>query len=150
MSHRDIATLVKAKYRYAVWWTQTVAVGYERIKGLRARGQQRDGTFGATKSRTFAVPVTRLFQAWNEPAQRNAWLGTGTRVRTATAPKSLRLSLGDGSIVAVGFTAKGRDRSVAAVERAKLPDRAAADRVKIEWSERFDALAQLLASDRKR
>jgi hypothetical protein len=145
MSHGDIAKLIKAKYHTPSWWTQTVAVGYERIRGLRARGQQRDGSFGATKSRTFPVPVTRLFQAWSEPAQRSAWLGPGTRVRTATTPKSLRLALGDGSIVAVGFTAKGSDRSVVAVEHAKLADRAAADRVRIEWAERFDALAQVLA-----
>jgi hypothetical protein len=43
MSHRDIARLVSEKYKVDGWWSQTVTVGYERIKGLRARGQRRDG-----------------------------------------------------------------------------------------------------------
>ena len=45
--HRDARAARNT--RSPSWWTQTVAVGYERIKGLRARGQQRDGTFGATQ-----------------------------------------------------------------------------------------------------
>jgi uncharacterized protein YndB with AHSA1/START domain len=146
MSHAEIAKLIKAKYRKTPsWWTQMVAVGYERIKGLRVRGQQRDGTFQATKSRTFDVPVRRLFDAWADDAARRSWLaGVTATVRTATAPKSMRLGLDDGSIVAVGFTAKGRGRSVVAVEHTKLADRDAAERVKGEWAARFDKLAEVL------
>jgi hypothetical protein len=42
MSHREIAALVSKKYKIDGWWSQTVTVGYERINGLRARGQRRD------------------------------------------------------------------------------------------------------------
>src|SRR5438034_3825559 len=112
MPHRDIAALVKTKYKVDDWWTQTVTVGYERIKGLRARGQQRNGTFQATKSRTFNVPVTTLFDAWADASVRKRWLnGANVKVRTATAPKSLRLDWSDGSIIAVGFTSKGKSKS---------------------------------------
>ena len=45
MSHTEIAKLVHEKYKIDGWWAQTVAVGYERIRGLRARGQQRNGTY---------------------------------------------------------------------------------------------------------
>ena len=41
-SHKEIAQYVHAKFKVPDWWTQTVTVGYERIKGLRARGQRRD------------------------------------------------------------------------------------------------------------
>jgi hypothetical protein len=148
MSHAEIAKLIKAKYKTPSWWTQMVAVGYERIKGLRARGQRRDGMYSATKSRTFDAPVARLFEAWSDPALRRTWMGTGATVRTKTAPRSMRLGLGDGSIVSVGFTAKGRGRSVVAIEQPRLADRAAADRVKADWSEKFDALARVLDSAR--
>ena len=47
MSHGEIAALVNKKYRIDGWWSQAVAVGYERIKGLREKGQRRDGTFEA-------------------------------------------------------------------------------------------------------
>ncbi len=42
--HRDIAKHVHEKYKVTGWWAQTVTVGYERIKGLRAVGQRRDGS----------------------------------------------------------------------------------------------------------
>jgi len=147
MSHAEIVRLVKKKYETPDWWTQTVAVGYERIKGLRGRGQRRDGTFEATKSRTFAVPVSALFGAWANARTRGAWLnGTEVKVRTATAPKSMRLGMSDGSIVAVGFYPKGKGKSSVAVQHPKLPDRETANRLKQFWTERFEALAEVLRS----
>jgi hypothetical protein len=44
MKHRGIVDIVHATYKTNDWWSQMVTVGYERIKGLRARGQLRDGT----------------------------------------------------------------------------------------------------------
>src|SRR3989441_10267636 len=106
-SHRAIAEFIHEKYKVPGWWTQMVTVGYERIKGLRARGQRRDGTYEATKSRTYNVPVTKLFDAWSDANLRKRWLdGAAVKVRTATAPKSIRLGWGDGTIVAVGFVSK--------------------------------------------
>jgi hypothetical protein len=146
MSHRDIATLVREKYKTDSWWSQTVAVGYERIKGLRARGQQRNGTYQISKSRTYKVPVTTLFDAWADAGVRKRWLReAGVKVRKATAPKSIRLGWPDGGIVAVGFFAKGASKSLVAIEHTKLPDRETGDRLKRDWSDRFDELGQLLA-----
>ena len=45
MTHAQIAELCAKKYKAPSWWSQMVAVGYERIRGLRTRGQQRNGTF---------------------------------------------------------------------------------------------------------
>jgi hypothetical protein len=146
MSHRDIARLVQEKYEVGSWWTQTVAVGYERIKGLRARGQQRNGTFQISKSRTYNVPVTTLFDAWTNARARQRWLREpGVKVRKATRPKSMRLGWPDGGIVAVGFFPKGESKSYVAVEHTKLPDPATGERIKQEWSDRFDALGEVLA-----
>lgn len=145
MSHREIAELVSGKYKTPSWWTQTVTVGYERIKGLRARGQRRDGTYEVSKSRTYDVPVTDLFGAWSDAGLRRRWLnGEEVHIRTATEPKSMRLDWTDGSIIAVGFAAKGKDKSSVAVQHTKLPDRATADRLKKYWSDRLDALGTTL------
>ena len=61
--HRRIAEYVHKKFKVGDWWSQTVTVGYERIKGLRAIGQRRDGTFEAAKSKTFAVSIARLYRS---------------------------------------------------------------------------------------
>jgi hypothetical protein len=145
MSHRDIAALVRAKYRVGPWWSQMVTVGYERIRGLRERGQRRDGTFEASKSRTFDVPVSELFDAWANDDVRRRWLDEpGVRRTAATANRSVRLRWADGGIVAVGFTPKSATRSAVAVQHAKLPDRETATRLKRYWGERLDALGASL------
>ena len=147
MSHTEIAALVSTKYKIGSWWAQSVTVGYERIKGLRAIGQRRDGTYEANKSRTFNVPVATLFDAWADARVRRRWLdGRIGKVRTAIPSKSIRLDGEDSSIVAVGFMSKGRSKSVVAVQHTKLRDPGAASRLKQYWSERFDALAEVLAS----
>ncbi len=146
MPHRDIAALVHGKHGVGDWWTQTVTVGYERIKGLRDRGQRRGGTYEASKSRTFDVPVKTLFRAWADDATRRRWLdGVEAGVRTATAPRSMRLQWPDGTIVVIGFTAKSGLKSVVALTHTKLRDRAASAEAKKYWTDRLDALSALLA-----
>jgi len=147
MPHRDIAEIVHKTHHVGDWWAQTVTVGYERIKGLRERGQRRNGTYEAGKSRTFNVPVNTLFDAWADDAVRRRWLDAAKAVvRTARAEKSMRLQWPDGTLVVVGFTAKGPSKSAVALTHTKLRDRAASDKVKAYWTERLDALGSLLAT----
>lgn len=146
MSHREIASMVSKTWKVDDWWSQTVTVGYERIKGLRARGQRRDGSYEASKSRTFDVPVTTLFDAWADKSVRDRWLDvTDVKVRTATSPKSIRLGLADGRILVVGFIPKGKSKSSVAVTEAKLPDKETADRLKQYWTDQLDSLGKVLA-----
>ena len=145
MPHRDIAALVHSKYSVGDWWAQTVTVGYERIKGLRERGQRRSGEYEATKSRTFGVSVTELFDAWADDSVRRKWLhGAKATVRTATPARSMRLRWPDGTVIVVNFSAKGRDKSVVALAHTKLPNKTAADEAKAYWAGRLDALGSLL------
>ena len=145
MAHRDIAALVNKKFKIEGWWSQAVTVGYERIKGLRARGQRRDGSYEANKSRTYNVPVATLFGAWSNARVRGRWLdGEIGKVRTSTADKSMRLDGQDRSIVAVGFWPKGPSKSAVSVQHTKLRDQETATKLKKYWSERLDALRDVL------
>jgi hypothetical protein len=144
--HRKIAAWVEEKFGDTDWWAQSVTVGYERIRGLREIGQRRGGAFEATKSRTFAVPVADLYDAFAEARRRARWLpGVALTVRKATPHRSVRISWPDGSSVSVWLVAKGAGRSSAQVQHAKLPDRATADRMRAMWSERLAALGDLLS-----
>lgn len=146
MKHSEIARLVNTRYRIDGWWSQSVTVGYERIKGLRVKGQRRDGTYEVGKSRTFSVPVTTLFDAWAMPSARKRWLdGATVRVRTANAPKTMRLGWADGTIVVVGFIAKGKAKSTVSLAHTRVPDKATANSLRKYWSERLSALGELLA-----
>jgi len=142
--HRDIARFVSS-LGTPDWWSQMVTVGYERIRGLRAIGQRRDGTYEASKSRTFNVPVEQVYEAFANERTRRRWLDAKVRVRTATRPKRMRLAWDDDTVVDVGFYAKGRGKSTVAVQHQKLPSKAAADAMKKAWAEQFARLDQLLA-----
>ena len=146
LPHREIAILVHGKYRVDDWWAQTVTVGYERIKGLRERGQRRSGEYEAGKSRTFNVSVNALFDAWADATTRRRWLGgIAPVVRTARARKSMRLRWPDGTLVIAGFTPKGETKSVLSVVHTKLRDRSACDKAKKYWTDRLDALGVVLS-----
>ena len=146
--HPKIAEYVHTKYKVPGWWAQTVTVGYERIKGLRAIGQRRDGSFDASKSKTFAVPLARLYGAFEDARMRARWLpGVDLTIRTATREKSMRITWPDRTSVDVGFARRGPAKSQVQLQHGKLPDPAAATRVKQYWAERLGALADVLAKE---
>lgn len=148
LTHGDLARLVGAKYGVGAWWSQTVAVGYERLKGRRERGQRMNGAYEVSKSKTFNVPVATLFEAWADAGARRSWLEvSGATIRTATSPKSMRLQWPDGTIVAVWFTSKGARKSAVALAHTKLTSKSAMESTKNEWSRRLDALARALSDD---
>ena len=140
--HRDIATYVSS-LGAPDWWAQTVTVGYERIRGLRDKGQRRGGGYEASKSRTFNVPVETLFKAFADARMRRRWLPVRITVRSAAPLKRMRITWEDETVVQLGFTAKGTNKSSVAVQHEKLPSRSAVEATKKLWSEHFDRLAQL-------
>jgi hypothetical protein len=145
MSHRDLVQHIREKYHTPSWWTQMVAVGYERIRGLRANRQQRSGDWTVTKSKTIAAPLAKLYAAFSNARQRAKWLpGVKLTIRGTTVNKSMRLRLEDGSPIDIGFSARGVAKSQVAIEHRKLPTKADADRVRAFWSERLDALAAMM------
>jgi hypothetical protein len=141
--HREIARYVSS-LGTPDWWSQMVTVGYERIRGLRGRGQGRDGGYETNKSRTFAAPVSKLFDAFAKPRLRARWLPGKIRIRTASPLKTMRINMEDGSLVAIGFLAKGDRKSAVAIQHGKFPDKSTADKMKAWWAERFDALSEIL------
>jgi hypothetical protein len=143
--HREIAKLV-AFYGTPSWWTQMVTVGYERIRGLRDRGQQRGGGYRTTRSRTFDVPLATLYGAFSNDRTRKRWLDADTTVKSSTQNKRMRLAWGDGTFAIAGFYAKGPARSMVAVAHDKLPGRGAAEARKHAWGDAFQRLADLVGS----
>src|SRR3954471_19222771 len=145
MSHPELTTYIREKYKTPSWWTQMVAVGYERIRGLRAHGQQRSGDWSVSKSKTVGVPLAKLYAAFSNGRTRAKWMpGVKLAVRGATVNKSLRLRWEDGSPIDVGFMAKGEAKSQVALEHRKLASKAEADRMRAFWTERLTALAAML------
>jgi Domain of unknown function (DUF4287) len=138
--HKEIATWLREELGVAGWDAQSITVSYERARLGRALGEKADG-FSITASKTVAVPVERLYDAFLERAPGEL------RERTATRPKSARFDWGDGATrVVVGFEAKGDAKSLVALEHERLPDADEAERMKAYWRERVTALKKELES----
>jgi len=145
MAHRDIVACLR-KEGLLSWWTQMIAVGYERIRGLREIRQQRDGSYEAGKSKTIAVPAAKAYRAFTHGPTRERWLPAGVKIRTSVRDRSVRMTWVDGSSVEAYFVRKGAAKTQVAVQHRKLPDRAAIEKAKTYWSERLAALTELLAT----
>ena len=143
--HRAIAEHLHGPLGAGDWWAQMIAVGYERLRGLRAPGQRRDGSYEVGKSKTFAAPVGLAWTAFSAKRERKKWLpDLDLTITTATKPKSMRIRLDDGSRLDVYFTAKGKAKSAVAVQHRALPDAEAKERMKAFWAERLEALRKLV------
>ena len=130
--------------RNARWWSQMVTVGYERIRGLREKGQRRGGGYEASKSRTYRVPVATLFDAFASARRRNRWLPVKVTVRSSAPHKRMRIEWDDKTIVQVGFLDKGKSKSAVAIQHREAGQQRGAAAMKKAWAEHFDRLGQML------
>jgi uncharacterized protein YndB with AHSA1/START domain len=147
-SHREIARWLADEREVASWWSQSIAVSYERVRGLRAPGERPDG-FAVGVTRTVGVAVERLYAELVDDDRRERWLpGAELRLRTATAPKSARYDWEDGSTrLVVAFDAAGDSKSRVSISHERLPDADTADGMKTWWRERLDALRASLEGE---
>ena len=147
LPHGEIAAIVHEEFEIPGWWSQSVTVGYERIKGLREIGQRRGGGYEASKSKTVPVALERLRRAVTDRRLRARWLPDAEpTLRKTRSPQSARFTWEDGTPVVFWFVAKGEAKSQVAVTQAKLATKAEAEERKAFWGERLAALAELLKS----
>jgi hypothetical protein len=143
--HGETVGFLMDEHHVSGWWAQTITVGYERARGMRLKHQQADG-FTVYASKTIAVPVEALFDAFVKPRSRRRWLTDGTMsLRTSQPSRTARFSWGDGSTrVSVSFTDKGPSKSSVAVAHERLPDPDEAETAKLSWRERLSDLKSFL------
>ncbi|MGH3328355.1 MAG: hypothetical protein ACRDPT_11270 [Streptomycetales bacterium] len=68
--HTEIARWLVEEHTVDGWWAQSVTVAYEQARGMRAPGQNSDGYFSASGSKTISVSVDRLFEAFADAGLR--------------------------------------------------------------------------------
>jgi hypothetical protein len=145
-THTEIARYVGEEHGVDGWWAQTVAVGYERARGMRARYQRSGGAFSVSVSKTLPVEADRLFRAFTESRARNRWLEPGTlRTRTSQPGRTARFDVRDGSRLNASFTPKGEARTTVSLEVEKLPHADAVEEVRAFWKERLARLADTIS-----
>jgi hypothetical protein len=129
------------------WYAQAIAVGYERSRGMRLKHQQADG-FTIYASKTIAVPIDVLFNAFVDSRKRKRWLTDGAMsLRNSRPGLTARFNWEDGSTrVTVSFEDKGPSKSTVAVAHERLADPDEAETAKALWKERLVRLKSFLES----
>jgi Domain of unknown function (DUF4287) len=142
--HGETVAFLMEKHDVPGWWAQAVTGWYERARGLRVKHQQGDG-FTVWASKTVAVPVEVLFDAFVNPRVRRQWLTDGTMsLRTSQPGHTARFNWRGGTRVSVSFEAKGPAKTTVAVAHEKLPDADEAETAKASWRERLAGLKAFL------
>jgi hypothetical protein len=143
--HRETAAYLMAEHNVPGWWAQSITVWYERSRGLRLKHQQADG-FSVSASKTIAVPVEALFDAFVQSRTRRKWLTDGTMtVRTSQPGRGARFNWSDGTTrVVVSFEPKGAAKTTVTVAHERLPGPDEAETAKLAWRKRLTGLKSFL------
>ena len=144
MSHRElVAWLAQDDRVESGWWRQSVAVGYEKLKGKRVVGQTAGGRFQVGVQRTLPLSRESAWTLLTSAEGVRAWLGDGAtlrfdegesyrtdagatgEVRVVRAGSHARLTRDPGgwdrpSTIQIRVEAKG-DRSVIGMHEENLP-----------------------------
>ena len=143
--HGETAAFLMEEHDVPGWWAQSITMWYERARGMRLKHQQPGG-FTIYASKTIAVPVHVLFDAFVNPRTRRKWLTDGRMsVRTSQPGHTARFDWADGSTrVNVSFEEKGPAKATVAVAHERLPDPDEAETAKTSWRERLAKLKAFL------
>jgi len=143
--HTEIARWLSERHDVPGWWTQSITVSYERVRGMRARHQMQDGfSVGATK--TIATTPERALEAFSNARLRRRWLAESPMSQRQTrAAMSARFDWAEPpSRVVVTVVPKGPDKTLVSVTHEQLPDAETGERLKAAWRERLGALKAVL------
>lgn len=148
----EIAKHLIGEWGVPSWWAQTIAAGYERSRGMRAKYQTLGGSFQVSVSKTFPIGVGKLYKAVTDAQQRGRWLERGTlKARTSQKHKSARFDFRDGSSrVHVYFDPKERSKTTVTVSHERLADAGAVEDMRALWKARLADLGKLLVAGEER
>jgi hypothetical protein len=147
-SHTEIARYVHGELGVDGWWSQSVTVGYERARGMRAPNERPEG-FEVSVSKTVALDPMDAWRAFAEPSRRSRWLDLGLRMRTGTRTmgRSARFDVpSEGNRVNVYLTAKDDTRTTVTVTHVKLSGASDVAAHRAAWKRRLEALGKHAAA----
>ncbi len=141
MSHKEIAGHLYEKLAVSGWWSQMIAVSYERDRGMR-EVHQTAGGYSVGVSRTFDVPVGKLYRHWIVVELRSKWLKKKFVIRRRRKNKSLRITWPDGKIsVEVYFSPKGRSKCQVSVQHSRLANSKQVEPARTFWKRALGRLS---------
>ena len=138
-SHRQIADWLVAEHGVEPWWSQGITVDFEQDRKGRLPGQQADGTFSVSKTRT--VPGERLDALAAARAEIERRFGSPHGENLTAAQPVVRWRLGDGTRLAAAAQQPNRTGTPINLTIERLQDASAMQAAKAEIDAIFTAVA---------
>ncbi|MGN6517232.1 MAG: hypothetical protein ACTHLR_15485 [Rhizomicrobium sp.] len=145
MPHKEIAKLLAAR-GCPSWWSQMIAVEFERIRGGRKKNERAGGTYAVNVTKVMPVSLAKLFAA--ATSKRKDWFPPGAFEETSkTKDKYWRGKWKSGRKLEFGFYAKGDGKAQIALEIGKLPSSVEVERERAAWKKAMERLTVLLSQN---
>jgi hypothetical protein len=138
LSHKEIAERVSATGHATGWWAQSIAVAFEQSIGRRAPGQDNDGTFQVSTTRTLPGTMDEALVAWVAlVGNRKEFMGVAVSRGPETSRSEKfcywRCTLSDGSRVSMNFHDKAPGRASIGLGHDRLQSPADVERWREFW-----------------
>jgi hypothetical protein len=138
-THTQIATWLRETHDVDGWWAQGLTVGYEQARGMRVPGQQPDGTFSTSASKTIDRSQADALELAIEAYSAVAGSAPVTVSRGAKHPAA-RWKLADGTTV-LATVSPGGAKSRVVLTHSKLDSAERLSGRKAELAAVLEALA---------
>ena len=145
LSHAQIARRVQAelermepKVGNPAWWAQGITVAYEQHSGRRMPGQQADGSFELSVSKTVNVAMHEAMATWTQfvAHDEEVRLVTASEPKTSGTDKRLtwRAKSADGSALVFTSERLANGKTGIIMRQMKLPSYDANSAAKARWA----------------
>jgi hypothetical protein len=140
--HPEIARWLYETQGVDGWWAQGITVGYEQAHGRRLPGQQADGTFSVTVTRTIASPRAAVVEGALAALVRQ--LGEPESLNPESLYATARWKI-DGETIVAGLSERRPGSTLVSLGRSRITDGetlgAAKDHLRVALKAVSEALA---------
>ena len=144
LEHKAIAAFLAKSHGVPGWWSQMIAVEYERARGLRERHEGSSG-YKVAVTKTMATSLSGLYAATANASQRRSWFPKGAfEPSSQTKDKYFRGAWKKGARLEVGFYAKGKGKAQIALQVSKLTSKADVEKERAVWKAALTKLQRML------
>jgi uncharacterized protein YndB with AHSA1/START domain len=164
LEHREIAALLKKKYKLTEWWQHAVAWGFEVHIGRKVEGRNAKGRWSLTATKSLPVGAKKVWAYMVSGEGQARWLrpldaisialketfetedGFFGEIRTMRKGERVRFSWNDvewdrHSYVQMFIVKRPGEKCLLAFMHTELPDSRSRDQLRARWKASLDAVA---------
>ena len=145
LSHKEIAERIAATGDASGWWAQSITVAYEQQIGRRVPGQDGDGAFQVSTTKTFPGTMDEALDAWvaligDRKSLSDVAITRGPETSSTEKFRYWRCGLEDGSRVGVSIYQKAPGKASIGLGHEKLESEAQVEHWRVFWKDMLAGL----------